>query len=127
MNRIKKILSLLLFVVLINSKTIAQQAANDSKININQFSVTCKDQKIMVDWATDGITPTNYLEIQQSTDGINFSSIAFVLGPDPRQKGDHYQYADKWKASKLNTIAYRLKHVNTDGTEIFSQIIYMTK
>ncbi len=123
----KKITSLLLFIILINSKSIAQQAENDNKINITEFSVSVKDQKIMVEWATDGLVPTNYWEIQQSGDGLNFSTIALVLGPDPIQKGDHYQFINNMKATKSTTILYRLKHISTEGVEIFSQIIHMTK
>jgi hypothetical protein len=127
MNRMKKITSLLLFIILINSKTIAQQAENDIKINITEFSVSFKDQKIMVEWATDGLFSTNYWEIQESGDGLNFSTVALVLGPDPKQKGDHYQFINNMKATKSTKFSYRLKHISLGGEEIFSQIIHMTK
>ena len=34
----------------------------------------------MIDWATDNKVPTNYFEVERSSDGINFKTIALVFG-----------------------------------------------
>ena len=69
----------------------------------------------MIDWATDNKVPINYFEIERSNDGINFKTIALVLGPDPKQANcDCYKCFDK-AGSNAKKYFYRLKHVSTDG------------
>lgn len=68
----------------------------------------------MIDWATDNKVATNYFEIERSSDGVNFRTIAMVLGPDPKQNNcDCYECFDK--TSTNTKYFYRLKHVSTDG------------
>ncbi|MEO5782480.1 MAG: hypothetical protein ABIQ07_04365 [Ginsengibacter sp.] len=91
--------------------------AQTRTINVTDFTVSAKQEKVLIDWKTDGANPTNYFAIQKSTDGINYKTVALVLGPDPKQKnGDCYDCADKLsKTAKL--CYYRLVHIDTDGNE----------
>ena len=69
----------------------------------------------MIDWATDNKVPTNYFEIERSSDGINFKTIALVLGPDPKQTNCNcYECFDK-PDSNTKKYFYRLKHVSSEG------------
>lgn len=86
-----------------------------AKVNYTSFTVNEVKQKIMIDWSTDNKVATNYFEIQRSLDGVNFKTIALVLGPDPRQTNcDCYEGFDKPSTNKLKYF-YRLKHVGIDG------------
>lgn len=123
----KTIINCLLFVCLFSCQTKAQPSVNDNKINITSFNVYEKDNKIFINWATDGTASVNYWEVQRSTNGTEFSTIAMVLGPDPRQQGDNYQYMEKVKDSKVTVVYYRLCHIDTNGKEIFSEIKQLTK
>jgi hypothetical protein len=115
-------------VVLFSALSLVGAAQNNSKtINITNFTAYAKEAKIVIDWATDGASPTNYWEIQRSSDGIQFTSIALVLGPDPRQIGDKYQAADKLKDIKGLPAYYRLRHIGADGKEQLSNIIQLAK
>jgi trimeric autotransporter adhesin len=115
-------------VALFSALSFAGAAQNNSKtINITNFTVYAKEAKIVIDWATDGASPTNYWEIQRSSDGLQFTSIALVLGPDSRQVGDKYQATDKLKDNKAATAYYRLRHIGTDGKEQLSNIIQLAK
>ena len=92
--------------------------AQKHTINVTDFTVSAKEQKVIIDWKTDGATATNYFAVQKSTDGINYKTVALVLGPDPKQKnGDCYDYADKNAAKNGKHSYYRLVHVDTDGNE----------
>src|SRR5687768_15801242 len=71
-------------------------------INITSFNAYAKENRICIDWATDGATETNVFEVQQSTDGQNFSTIAMVLGPDPKQQGDKYRFSNLYKDKQSN-------------------------
>jgi hypothetical protein len=115
-------------VALLTALNLTATAQNNNKtINITNFTAYAKETKIVIDWATDGASSTNYWEIQRSSDRVQFAAIALVLGPDPRQTGDKYQAADKLKDLKGLTTYYRLRHVGTDGKEQLSHIIQLGK
>ncbi len=108
----------------------AQQASvqANTTLNITNFQVYAKDSKLIVDWSTDGTKATNYWEIQRSTEGVQFSTIALVLGPDPgQQPGENFKYMEKLKDAKNTNAYYRLRHIFTDGTDQFSKIIQPVK
>lgn len=78
-------------------------------------------KKIIIDWVTDNKVAANYFEIERSVDGINFKTIAVVLGPDPKEVGgESYECVDKPLAS-AKKYYYRLKHVSTDGESELSE------
>jgi hypothetical protein len=119
-------LTVLAFVIAIGCSAQTTTVSNKN-ITITNFTVYAKDAKIIIDWATDAATATNYWEVQRSADGIQFSAIALVLGADPRQEGDRYQYMEKLKDTKNTTAYYRLRHVAADGKEQLSNIIQPAK
>jgi trimeric autotransporter adhesin len=124
----KKITYMIVLALVITTGTNAQTAVSSNKnINITNFTVYAKDAKIVIDWATDAAAATNYWEVQRSTDGTQFSAIALVLGADPRQEGDRYQYMEKLKDTKNATAYYRLRHIGADGKEQLSNIIQPAK
>ena len=126
MNNIKNLMCLVLFTALI-SRGIAQPALHDQTITITNFTVYEKDTKLVVEWGTDGTVATNYWQVQISDDGKAFSTIAIVLGPDPKQPGDRYQYMEKLKAGRGASKFYRLRHVDVNGNEQISKVIVPAK
>lgn len=105
-----KALSIFLFLSITTTTLFAQK----NNVNVTNFTVTTKAQKVIIDWKTDGSAATNYFAIQKSTDGVNFKTVAMVMGPDPKQKDcDCYGCSDKYTAKSY----YRLIHVDTDGNE----------
>ena len=112
----KNLLQVLLIstIVLISSTGLFAQ---NSTINVTTFKIFVKEQKVIIDWKTDGATATNYFAIQKSIDGINYKTVALVLGPDPKQKnGDCYGCSDKISEAAKPSY-YRLVHIDTDGNE----------
>jgi hypothetical protein len=95
--------------------TLGQALASQQKLNFTSFTIKSNKNKIRIDWATDKKVPANYFEVERSSDGIEFTTVALVLGPDPKQTGcDCYQCFDKpdFKSKKY---FYRLKHVGAAG------------
>ena len=91
--------------------------AQSSSVKVTEFSVSTKAQKVIIDWKTDGATATNYFAIQKSTDGVNYRTVALVLGPDPKQKNcDCYACSDKLQNSTKQSY-YRLVHIDANGNE----------
>lgn len=104
----------IILVVLISTTTSFAQKQN---VNVTDFTVSTKAQKVVIDWKTDGATTTNYFAIQKSTDGVNYTTVALVMGPDPKQKGECYGCSDKLTNKSAKHSYYRLIHVDTNGNE----------
>jgi hypothetical protein len=112
--------NLLTFFLPIIIFSVSSVTAQTNKINVTDFTVSAKQQKVIIDWKTDGAM-VNYFAIQKSADGINYKTIALVLGPDPKQKNcDCYGSYDK-NVSKTSKQYYRLVHIAADGTEQFTE------
>ncbi len=91
---------------------------NQNKISVNWST----DNAVSVKWSTDNAVPTNYFEVEKSTDGKNFQTIAYVLGADPSKTDcDCYGCFDKVSTNK-NESFYRLKHVSLNGEVEFSEV-----
>ncbi len=102
-------------ILVITSNTLFAQKQN---VKVTDFTVSANAQKVIIDWKTDGVTPTNYFAIQKSTDGVNYTTVALVMGPDPKQKNcDCYGCSDKYTTKTAKQSYYRLIHIDTDGNE----------
>ncbi len=115
---------LLSAIIFLASTSFAQQR----DVNITGFTVSANENKVVLDWKTDGTLATNYFEVQKSADGINFKTIALVLGPDPKQtSGDSYGFFDKNLAKNLKQSYYRLVHVDANGIQQLSAVKLLAK
>ncbi len=122
-KKLARIITILIFASLINLPSWAQnQSLQEGKINFTKFTVSTDQKRIALDWTTDNTVSTNYFEIQKSTDGKNFRTIAIVLGPDPKQPAcDCYGCFDKYLGKTSRHSYYRLKHVDLNGVEQLSE------
>lgn len=98
---------------------------NNNTINITKFTADEKDNKLSIQWSTDGKVTTNYFEVQQSEDGKEFKTVALVLGPDPGKSDNDYQFAQKVKKGSKKPMYFRLKHIDTGGNEQITKIIQL--
>jgi hypothetical protein len=113
-----------LVVVLFLSLTfnVNAQTNNAEKINITSFQVVKEQNKVVIEWSTDPASQTNYFEVEKSTDGKNFKTVAYVLGADPTKADcDCFGCFDKL-TGKSKESYYRLKHVNSNGDVQFSEV-----
>jgi len=94
-------------------------SAQKRDIHITDFTISQKQEKVVLDWKTDAATQTNYFAVQKSNDGINYKTIALVLGSDPKQSCDCY--GASVKRSGKSKYFYRLVHISTDGSEQYSE------
>ena len=115
------------FVSAITILSFSNVKAQSKTINVTDFSVIAKEQKVIIDWKTDGSIATNYFAIQKSTDGVNFKTVAVVLGPDPKQKNcDCYGCFDKY-VPKSTKNYYRLVHIDSEGNEQIGEAKILAK
>ena len=122
----KKATYLLILMVLGTLFTTAQTTSASPQINITKLIAYEKDNQFFIDWATDGAGKTNYWEVQSSTDGRTFSTIALVLGPDPAKPGEQFGYKGKITTQKLAGY-YRVVHISPSGVKQPGNIIKPAK
>ena len=115
-----KVLGLIILTSMITLAGISQDKKDTKNIKYTSFTVSTRQHKVEIEWSTDNTIATNYFEVQKSSDGINFKTIALVLGPDPKKPAcDCYGCFDK-HMQKTNTY-YRLKHIGANGTAQLSE------
>ncbi len=83
----------------------------------SNFNYKLFGNNIQLMWSTQTETNSSYFEIQKSTDGINFSTIANLVASNNSAIQKNYQFIDKFNANEL--IYYRIKQVDKDGKEQF--------
>lgn len=128
-KKLTQLLVMMVFPSLIGLSSFAQnQEKQENQINFSKFNVSSDKKKISIDWSIENAAPANYFEVQKSNDGINFKTIALVLGPDPKQiTGDYYAYFDKYVRKYAKHSYYRLKHIGTNGVEQLSEAKLLAK
>ena len=128
-KKITQLIIIAIFSSLISLPSWAQNLQKqESKLNFTSFTVKTGAKRISIDWSIGNAVSTNYFEIQKSTDGVNFKTIALVLGPDPKQlTGDCYGCFDKYVRKNAKHSYYRLKHIDTNGTEQISETKLLAK
>lgn len=123
-----KILTQSIFISTIFLLTSTGLIAQNRNVNVTAFTLSIKEQKVLITWNTDGKATTNYFAIQKSTDGVNYKTVVLVLGPDPKQKdSDCYGCFDKYVPKTAKHSYYRLVHIDTDGNEQISEAKILTK
>ncbi len=89
-------------------------------VNFVSFTANKSESGIALTWTTTDEVNNNRFEIQRSTDGINFSTVAIVL-PDSEVSSTHlYKYNDKYTAKGV--VYYRIRQVDHDGKDKFSAV-----
>lgn len=93
-----------------------------STLPIELVKFNCEPSKngILLNWITAIEINNNYFEIQKSTDGINFETIAYINGKGNSTNLNYYSYLDQ---NNLITSYYRLKQVDFDNRFSYSHIV----
>ena len=85
------------------------------------FHAAITGNDVKIDWATATESDNDYFEVQRSSNGIEFESIATIPGQGFSVTTTLYQELDTDPLSGLSY--YRLKQVDIDGTEQFSHVV----
>ena len=126
--KLSKIYLITLTLITICSLTSkSQQSVSGKNINFTRFDVVEKNNRIAINLTTDGTVATNYFEIQKSADGVNYKTIALILGPDPKQTTcDCYGCYDKL-VKGAEHFYYRARHIGLDGSEQLTESKLLAK
>lgn len=121
--------SILLAALLVVSLTSAacQPIVPGPQVNILNLKVHEEANRRIISWTTDGSQPVNTFEVQRSEDGKTFTTIALVLGADPREATELYKFPEKLGNDEGKAIWYRIAHVSVTGEVNYSNSIALAK
>lgn len=89
-------------------------------VTLTDISATPNTQSILVDWKSENEVNLSGYEVQRSTDGSNFSKIAFVDAKGG-EASESYRYEDKDVHAGI-IYYYRLKMIDYDDSFEFSPV-----
>ena len=95
-----------------------QSAKVPANIDITDIFATINTDDIAINWKTKNETSAALqFEVQRSTDGRDYHTIAQVVGIGPNGSSDNsYKISDRFEQIKnANQLAYRVKAINTSG------------
>jgi len=95
---------------------------NPLPVSLTAFTAVRNGNSAVLSWTTASEKNNTGFEVQVSTDGASFRKLAFVATQDANSnKKLVYGYVDA-ESGKANVRYYRLRQIDTDGTEAFSPV-----
>ncbi|GAB2962712.1 hypothetical protein GCM10027048_34210 [Hymenobacter coalescens] len=90
-------------------------------VELLAFGARCTGAVVSATWATAQEQDNAYFDVQRSRDGHVFNTIGRVEGSGTSTQRRDYQFVDQQPVKQ--PAYYRLRQVDVDGTESFSQIV----
>jgi len=90
-------------------------------IDLISFSAYQDNKQAELYWITANEINNEYIEIERSKDGENFTQIGVVNGNGTSQDIQHYRFSDSFPFTGINY--YRLKQVDNNGKSEYSKVI----
>ena len=122
MNTIKLII--VAGMMMLTASAAQAQINQNEAIKISAIKAYLKSSRLHIDWTADAAS-ANYFEVQKSDDGNNFTTIALVMGPDPRKTANEFGYVATNQKNNQATY-FRLKHIDNSGNELLSEVFRWT-
>lgn len=118
---------LLIAVFCLNATTMfAGNTANTTPtVPASKIEVSMSEKWVSFKWMTSIQANFNYYEVERSIDNKNFKTVGMVMdGFETAQSQKSFQFRDQKSALQGNqTVYYRMKQVNMDGTVEYSEVI----
>ncbi len=90
-------------------------------VELTSFNANMKNNSVELSWATASETNNYGFEIQRRDDNTQFSTIGFKRGNGTSTQINNYSFTDK--KPEGNTIYYRLKQVDFNGSYKYSKTV----
>lgn len=99
------------------------KAVIDFPVHFESITVKRVNDKAEITWSTLSEKNNKQFEVQRSTDGENFKTIAIVFTLEDSNEIKHYTFKDELKGIKESTIFYRIKQVDTAMGYTYSKTV----
>ena len=106
-----------------SSVTIDNKAAIDLPVNFEDLTVKLVKNKVEINWSTITEKNNKQFEIQRSSNGEDFKTIAIVFTLNDSNKVKNYKFNDELKGVKGKSLSYRIKQVDTSEGYAFSKAV----
>ncbi|MEX0966812.1 MAG: T9SS type A sorting domain-containing protein [Bacteroidia bacterium] len=106
-------------------KDLGECGAKPEPLKLQNFSITMKNDRLLLNWLTEFENSTNYFELQRSEDGIVFDSVDLVHAKGSSDEPVSYKYYLYGLQSDVEY--YRLKMVLHNDASQYSQILKVEK
>jgi hypothetical protein len=94
---------------------------NALPVELVYFHGKLLSQGVVLEWQTASELNNDFFEIEVSTDGENYTTLANIEGQGSSTSVTNYDYVDRYPSTGLNY--YRLRQVDFNGDFTFSNII----
>lgn len=84
------------------------------------FSAVKKQDAIFLNWSTAQESDNSHFEVEKSTDGRNWNTIAMVMGNGTTNTTSNYQYTDKKNTAAV--VYYRIRQVDLNGKAYYTDV-----
>jgi uncharacterized repeat protein (TIGR01451 family) len=91
-------------------------------VTLAGFEAVAKANDALLTWATATEKDNAGFEVERSTDGRSFGKVGSVAGRGTSNTRQHYSFTDVKAATVANTLYYRLKQVDLDGTTNYTPV-----
>ena len=89
-------------------------------VNFTSFYISKSSEKIQLTWSTDREINNSHFDVERSSNGTDWQTIAVVKSSQNGINTNNYSYNDKTISSSV--VYYRLRQVDTDGRFVYSSI-----
>lgn len=91
-------------------------------LNLISFNASRKQNEVLINWIVANEINNIKFDVQRSMNGVDYTSIATILGKNNTGAVERYEYIDKQIAAK-NLLYYRLKQTDINGRYSYSPIV----
>ncbi len=91
-------------------------------IELLNFSASCKDNIVIINWSTSSETNNDYFTLERSIDAQDWVIIATIDGAGNSNTLMNYSYTDT--NSFNSNVYYRLKQTDLDGKFTYSEVVH---
>ena len=92
-------------------------------VKMTSFTVKKENNNAILRWTTVSETKNDHFEIERSVDGINFTKMGIVSGNGTTAMTKNYSYPDPLANVTAKVLYYRLRIIDIDGFNTFSQVV----
>jgi hypothetical protein len=102
---------------------------NALPVSLTAFNASTVKENVLLTWTTASESNNKGFDVERSIDGKHFTKVGFVKGAGNSSKTINYNQVDQnaFKVANSNTLYYRLRQINVDGSSQESEIVKVTK
>jgi parallel beta-helix repeat protein len=106
--------------------TVTITAASTVPVTLSKLEATKRINNVVISWSTASEVNNSHFVVERSIDGIHFEGIGRVRGNGTTSRMINYSFTDEGvldQYARVNTIYYRLRQVDFDGSEELSRVL----